>query len=614
MSIVGFVHCEDSILDALDLLLPKYSEYKKPFRVEGHGEPKFLGSKFVFLISSLSGDHPALSEMTGLMMTAGATFPCKHCLIECKYKKNPVTKKMVAVLPLNDTTRWIAPLRTQDHTRECLTNMRRDRLPLDQTKTGIRNIFKKRKNPMFQYFEDLPISMFEAIEFDPLHDLDIGLLSSVFSACASIVLENKENTRSFLACMKLMSQEYVVGFDGTIYRDKDINPNSETTLLHLLKKEQLYGREYRMFAPTICLALSVVQEERLQAALPAVGDLVCFSTALRSRYYPHCMSNGQRLQGNETIQMFYTTLQAFGIEAYEILKKKDGFKVPFSDDSKHIKIHEALCHFIFGRQRHGKNIGVDHLESFFRLSKRLHTNGKGEVGLQLFTAVFFGCDAGRLVLEDQNEAVALREIFDVIPTERASGTIPLNEFEAPIVQTLITFFDCRNSEELSCTGVAVKWHCMGIVSSEGLKQRGPSKVYACPKWYGKEKYDFVQREDDSIAQLQCLFLHKQTQQLYAVAKRMQKSNLVYMRMPTYLMTEELIIFPFDSDETHVVAVRKYPTSLSPASRELLQDHEQNWELYVLLIFTTASMGRYHDEKIWFPKMNKPHRMTSTDNF
>ena len=601
VQIAGYFHGGGNAVDAMSCIMHEWTKIRNRLVEFRNGPVSLIGKKFQVHISTLIGDHPAMSEVMGTMISASGTIPCKACYIKCtpsktveKMKKEK--KDMSGVLFLNDPERWEElELRTQQNARERIDRMRLDE-KYKQKESGYRNIFAHVTNPVLQYFDYSPIGMFEALDVDPMHDLDLGIIQVIFACVAEKILAFGAQRKIFLSCIKEMSQEYCAGFEGTLYNEeKDWKPDCKTTLLHRMKNKQLYAKDWRMFLPTIVVALACVDIPDVQSLVPSLADLMAFVTCLKCRFWPVGANSSD----------FYATLKTFGINTYKALQKHPLLKTRLSKELRELKIHEVFSHFVDARRRHMNSIGVDHLEKFFRFSKLIRTNGREHVGNQILPKILAIAEAGRQVLMGGELAEELRRITDANKNvEQSPGIVPHDIALQNFSDNQIN----RISSALEIHGFAlhqarfIKWCKSDTASDDNIVQRGRDKIYGSSQWHGKEKWDFLEvvesDKSDRSDYSNNIFIRVRAllscgESVFVVGQKLSLTGMRWARMPVLVLTDEMYVSLL-SQNHNVVPMRKFPRPLQDSTifeTTVQKVYRPSDQLFVLLTFTSAGSGR-----------------------
>ena len=153
-----------------------------------------------------------------------------------------------------------------------------------------------------------------------------------------------------------------------------------------------------------------------------------------------------------------------------------------------------------------------------------------------------------------------------------------------------------------------------------MMDRGEQKMYAAPEWYGREKYDVLQLEDEYFTlRGLCVAKDPQTAKEHIIGvgynlvrhQNHDQQRVVSFRMPILRLTagERLSCRELILDEIHVVSLIPH---LRPVDRAFQQQlvresgipyHEAD-KVFHHNIFITRGSLRYHNESLWFPVNNK----------
>ena len=143
---------------------------------------------------------------------------------------------------------------------------------------------------------------------DFMHKVGLGLYKEIGRTLADCVLKSKDTSLAFKRFTLKMHSARIYGLEMTLFRPKDARPTSETDLLHLLSKGNLYARELEALGPLLPYMFSMVDPAGLcvpQSAIFALCDLVSAVTFMRSRRFPL----------NQTDD-YWLALRRFSIESY----------------------------------------------------------------------------------------------------------------------------------------------------------------------------------------------------------------------------------------------------------------------------------------------------------
>lgn len=587
---------ENAMIDVIEYFLPQL--------VTLRDVPRLLPGRSRHMrvtLDGISGDNPAVTEICGTMMSAGSTLPCKLCWLRQEQSVNGIWQG------LNDPARWLAGgclLRTQKSAEKEIARMRLDP-NYKQQQSGFRDGFTNRDVPLFSYFDaNTPeLDLFSCVMFDRLHDIYLGLLKECFRAMAQeVVAEKKEAI--FLSHCATLAAARLRGLDATLMRDKDFSKATHTTILHLLAggHGSLMGREMQALAPVLLLVFDACDVRQVCKAVEPLTRIVNYCAALESRCWPLNASDD-----------WWEGLRRFAINAYadfrQVMNKYLG------KERRFVKIHNALVHALEVRRRHSVAGDVQALEGQFGTMKGIATNKKN-VGLQLVRKLEAVRTAGNWIAGLSPAAKCVAKIVDDAIEERKSAVNCISELKATVIDCGTVFCAAKGWFILRWA----KWISLPVDQTEAMMDRGERKMYAAPEWYGREKYDVLQLEDEYFTlRGLCVAKDPQTAKEHIIGvgynlvrhQNHDQQRVVSFRMPILRLTagERLSCRELILDEIHVVSLIPH---LRPVDRAFQQQlvresgipyHEAD-KVFHHNIFITRGSLRYHNESLWFPVNNK----------
>ncbi|MBA2306871.1 hypothetical protein H0W26_01900 [Candidatus Dependentiae bacterium] len=596
---IGYVYPNSDIVDCVRYLLPELIALRDV--------PRFLvGSlvSYIFDLQLISGDNPAITKMLMVMQSSTARFPCKDCLIESK-KSNPL-------MCLNDPDRWVtrpSELRTQSGSQRAIEQMFQD-AHFRQTESGMNDSNLIKTNPLFDYFDSTKgtrLDVFRLRALDLMHDLYLGILKEVFSVFAASVLADKEAKKRFLQLTYRLQTERICGFTMTIWRLRDTRTTSETTLLHLLQKGNLFMREYQELAPFMPLFLHECQCEGIAAALPALVDLIAWAACMQRAEWPLNQSDD-----------WWLSLRNFGINAYKRIRNH--FNASLGKGRNLIKIHCLLVHGLDSLRSKGAWHGHQGLEGQFHDFKECATNRK-EQGQQIFSQVQMSSYAGQWVASACEPAQAVRQMLDVnyhnkLQKAGLIEAIPVREevMQALALHTGLNHIEVGNYlKEYD----AVKWVQMTSLIDRGGAQRGELKIFATYSWHGREAFDIIEFTTDATYMLLlCLFQHKFTDKVVAVGYQLawQEKGIFSFscRMPVLrkIAVGQVTVreFELSKHDIYPCMTYRYHMPLEAEEKAKLYPNEcpfdERDEFYVHIFLATYGPLCYHSPDWWHPSNNE----------
>lgn len=588
---------ENAMIDVIEYFLPQL--------VALRDVPRLLPGRLRHMrvtLDGISGDNPAVTEICGTMMSAGSTLPCKLCWLRQEQSENGIWQG------LNDPARWLAGggnLRTQKSAEEKIARMRLDP-NYKQQQSGFRDGFTSRDLPLFSYFDaNTPeVDLFSCIMFDRLHDIYLGLLKECFRAMAQEVIDERKEA-IFLSHCAILAAARLRGLDATLMRDKDFSKGIQTTVLHLLAggHGSLMGREMQALAPVLLLVFDACDVRQVCRAVEPLSRIVNYCAALESRSWPLNASDD-----------WWEGLRQFAINAYSDFRKV--MNKYLGKERRFVKIHNALVHALDVRRRHSVAGDVQALEGQFGTMKGIATNKKN-VGLQLVRKLEAVRTAGNWIAGLSPAAKCVAKIVDDAIEERKSALNCASELKASVIH-------CGNNFCIAKGWVILrwaKWISLPVDQTEAMLDRGERKMYAAPEWYGREKYDVLQREDEYFT-LRGLCVAKEPQtgkeHIIGVGYNLVRHQMnhdqqraVSFRMPILrliagerLSCQELVL-----DEIHVVSLIPHLRSVDITFQQQLvresgKPYDENDKVFHHNIFITRGSLRYHNESLWFPVNNK----------
>ena len=160
-------------------------------------------------------------------------------------------------------------------------------------------------------------------------------------------------------------------------------------------------------------------------------------------------------------------------------------------ERRFVKIHNALVHALEVRRRHSVAGDVQALEGQFGTMKGIATNKKN-VGLQLVRKLEAVRTAGNWIAGLSPAAKCVAKIVDDAIEERKSAVNCISELKATVIDCGTVFCAAKGWVILRWA----KWISLPVDQTEAMMDRGERKMYAAPEWYGREKYDVLQLEDE----------------------------------------------------------------------------------------------------------------------
>ncbi len=552
-------------------------------------------------LDGITGDNPAVTEICGTMMSAGSTLPCKFCWLRQEQNADGQWQG------LNDPSRWFAGaclLRTQAAAEKEIHRMRSNP-EYRQQQSGFRDGFKSRDVPLFAYFDSSSpaLDMFSCVMFDRLHDIYLGLLKECFRAMAVEVISQKKET-VFLSYCATLAVARLRGLDATLMREKDFSRTTHTTVLHLLAggHGSLMGREMQALAPVLLLVFDACDIEPVSKAIEPLCRIVNYCAALESRSWPLNASDA-----------WWEGLRKFAIDAYArfrlVMNKHLG------KERRFVKIHNALVHALEVRRRHCVAGDVQALEGQFGTLKGIATNKKS-VGIQLVKKLEAVRTAGNWIAGLSPAAKLVAKIVDDAVAERKSAVNCADDALSAVIE-VGTKFCAENGWTVQRWA---KWVPLPIERTVAMADRGERMVFAARVWYGREKYDVLQLDEEYFAlRGLCVAKEKSGHEFvlgigYNLVKHHKINDVhraVTFRMPILRLVvgEKLSCKKLVLDEVHVVSLIPHLRPVDRAfqqqlSRESGVPYHDADKVFHHNIFITRGPLRYHNEALWFPVNNE----------
>ncbi len=583
-------------------------EYFLPQLVALRDHPRLLPGRSRHVrvtLDGIVGDNPAVTEICGTMMSAGGTLPCKLCWLR---QEQNAQKQWQG---LNDPSRWLAVggciLRTQAAAEKEILRMRSNP-NYKQQQSGFRDEFKNRDVPLFAYFDSRSpgLDMFSCLMFDRLHDIYLGLLKECFRAMAQEVIAQKKET-DFLSYCAMLSTARLRGLDATLMREKDFSRTTNTTVLHLLAggHGSLMGREMQALAPVLLFVFDACSIETLSKAIEPLTRIVNYCTALESRSWPL-----------NAPDVWWEGLRRFAIDAYADFRQV--MNRYLGKERRFVKIHTALVHALEVRRRHCVAGDVQALEGQFGTMKGIPTNKK-DVGIQLVKKLEAIRTAGNWIAGLSPAAQVVAKIVDSAVEERKSRINCAADLPEAVIEEGTAFCAAKGWTIVRWA----KWVALPIEQTVAMADRGERMMYAAKSWYGREKYDVLQLDEEYFAlRGLCVATDPQAAKEHIVGVGLNllrhyrsddQQRVVSFRMPILRLVvgEALSCRDVVLDEVHVVSLIPHLRPVDrPFQQQLVREsgiaYHEGDKVFHHNIFITRGSMRYHNESLWFPVNNNEH--------